>query len=101
MIVDFDVKSMKTDSVLYRDKNGKIICVPKDEFLKEYYDEISSLRVEVANGISRIENLEKSIVGEISSQNERIDQLSQTIKDFVNIMKGEPVTNEENNESDE
>ena len=100
MIVDFDVKSMKPDSVLYRDKNGKIICVPKDEFLKEYHAEISSLRVEVANGISRIENLEKSIVGQISSQNERIDQLSQTIKDFVNIMKGESVTNEENNESD-
>ena len=100
MIVDFDVKSLEPNSVLYRDENGKIICVPKEKFLKEYNDEIASLRTEVANGISRIEKLEKSIVGQISNQNKRIDQLSQTIRNFVKIMKGEPAANEENNESE-
>lgn len=100
MIVDFDVKSLEPNSVLYRDEKGKIICVPKEKFLKEYHDEIATLRVEVENGISRIEKLEKSIVGQISSQNERIDQISQTIKNFVKIMKGEPAINEEKNKSD-
>lgn len=100
MIVDFDVNSLEPNSVLYRNENGKIICVPKEKFLKEYQDEIASLRVDVANGISRIEKLEKSIVGQILSQNERIDQIAQTIKNFVKIMKGEPAINEEKNESD-
>ena len=89
MICDIEVSKLKPDSVLYRDAKGKIICVTKEEFLKEHNDKISEIARDFANLKNDTEKFEKSITGQISSQNERIDKLSNTILEFINIMKGE------------
>ena len=84
MIVDFDVKLMKPDSVLYRDKNGKIICVPKEEFLKEHNSKIAEILNEFENLKNNTLNFQKSITSEILRQNERIEAMQQAQNDKNN-----------------
>ena len=101
MICDIEISKLKPDSVLYRDANGKIICVTKKEFLKEHALEIAEISNKFENLKNNTLDFQKSITGEILRQNERIDKLSQSLLDFIKIMKGEPANeeiNEENNE---
>ena len=95
MQVDIDIKEMKPNSVLYRNEKGQFICVSKEEFLKEFKNEILDFSNEIANLKSNTENFKKSITGQISNQNKRIAKLSSAILDFIKIMKGES-----NNEKD-
>lgn len=101
MICDIEISKLKPDSVLFRDEKGKFICMTKEEFLKEFKNEIADFSNEINNLKNYTEETRKLITGEILRQNERIDKLSQSLLDFIKIMKGEPANeeiNEENNE---
>ena len=89
MICDIEISKLKPNSVLYRDANGKIICVTKEEFLKELKNEIGDNSKEIEGIKNYTEETRKLITAEISSQNKRIDKLSNTLLEFINIMKGD------------
>ena len=100
MICDIEISQLKPNSVLYRDDKGKIICVTKKEFLKEHALEIAEISNEFENLKNNTIDFQKSITGEISRQNERIDAMQQALLDFIEIMKGEP-KDEEQEEQEE
>ena len=74
MICDINIKEMKPNSVLICDNNGKFICISKDEFLQSFKNEISDILQQCENIKNYTEDTRKSIVEEISRQNERISQ---------------------------
>lgn len=101
MMCDIEISKLKPDSVLYRDANGKIICITKEEFLKEHNSKIAEISNEFENLKNNTLEFQKSITSEILRQNERIEAMQQALLDFIEIMKGEPANeeiNEENNE---
>ena len=101
MMCDIEISKLKPNSVLYRDEKGKIICVTKEEFLKEHNSKIAEILNEFENLKNNTLEFQKSITSEISRQNERIEAMQQALRDFIEIMKGEPANeeiNEENNE---
>lgn len=92
MQVDLDIKKLSNNSVLYRE-NGKIVCVPKEEFLKEQTAEISSLTFKIEKLESLFNKLQKTIVEEIldfkNEMSKKDAVYKKTLLAILETLKGE------------
>lgn len=88
MDCNLEISKFEKDAVLYRDQNGKIICVKKEEFLKPYLDEIKNLKLEVECCKNNFELFKLSTQKELDEKISKINIHLAAIRSFIEIMKG-------------
>ena len=88
MNCNLEISKLKKNAVLYRDETGKIICLTKDEFLKEHDGRIKQLEEKWTLKAQELDNMKKKFDQEWEKKKLEISDFTKAIYDFIEIMKG-------------
>ena len=88
MTCNLEIGQLKKNAVLYRNENGKVVCVSKEEFLKEHDLKIKQLQLEWEQKNLQLEYKQKQFDEEWAKAKAEIEEYKKSIYDFINIMKG-------------
>jgi hypothetical protein len=88
MQCNLEISKLKKNAVLYRDETGKIICLSKDEFLKEHDGRIKQLEEKWTLKVQELDNMKKKFEEEWEQKKLEISEFQKGIYEFIEIMKG-------------
>lgn len=88
MQCNLEISKLKKNAVLYRDETGKIVCLSKDEFLKEHDLRIKELELSWEQKNIQLNLMKEKIEKEWEDKKTEIEEYKKAIYDFINIMKG-------------
>lgn len=88
MQCNLEISKLKKNAVLYRDETGKIICLSKDEFLKEHDGRIKHLEEKWTLKVQELDNMKKKFEEEWELKKFEMMQFQKGIYEFIEIMKG-------------
>lgn len=88
MQCNLEISKLKKNAVLYRDETGKIVCLSKDEFLKEHDLRIKELELSWEQKNIQLNQMKEKIEEEWKDKKVEIEEYKKAIYDFINIMKG-------------
>ena len=88
MQCNLEISKLKKNAVLYRDETGKIICLTKDEFLKEHDGRIKQLEEKWTLKVQELDNMKKKFEEEWEQKKLEISEFQKGIYEFIEIMKG-------------
>lgn len=89
MQCNLEISKLKKNAVLYRDETGKIICLSKDEFLKQHDGRIKQLEEQWILKVQELDNMKKKFEKEWELKKSEITEFQQAIYKFIEIMKGQ------------
>lgn len=89
MQCNLEISKLKKNAVLYRDETGKIICLSKDEFLKQHDGRIKQLEEQWTLKVQELDNMKKKFEKEWEKKKLEITEFQQAIYKFIEIMKGQ------------
>jgi hypothetical protein len=88
MQCNLEISKLKKNAVLYRDETGKIICLSKDEFLKEHDGRIKQLEEKWTLKVQELDNMKKKFEEEWDLKKFEMMEFQKGIYEFIEIMKG-------------
>lgn len=88
MQCNLEISKLKKNAVLYRDETGKIICLSKDEFLKEHDGRIKQLEGKWTLKVQELDNMKKKFEEEWEQKKLEMMAFQKGIYEFIEIMKG-------------
>lgn len=88
MQCNLEISKLKKNAVLYRDETGKIICLSKDEFLKEHDGRIKQLEEKWTLKVQELDNMKKKFDEEWEQKKLEMMAFQKGIYEFIEIMKG-------------
>ena len=88
MQCNLEISKLKKNAVLYRDETGKIICLSKDEFLKEHDGRIKQLEEKWTLKVLELDNMKKKFEEEWEQKKLEMMAFQKGIYEFIEIMKG-------------
>jgi hypothetical protein len=88
MQCNLEISKLKKNAVLYRDETGKIICLTKDEFLKEHDGRIKQLEEKWTLKVQELNNMKKKFEEEWELKKLEMTAFQKGIYEFIEIMKG-------------
>ena len=88
MQCNLEISKLKKNAVMYRDDTGKIICLSKDEFLKEHDGRIKQLEEKWTLKVQELDNMKKKFEEEWDLKNFEMMQFQKGIYEIIEIMKG-------------
>lgn len=88
MQCNLEISKLKKNAVLYRDETGKIICLSKDEFLKEHDGRIKQLEDKWTLKVQELDNMKKKFEQDWEQKKLEMMAFQKGIYEFIEIMKG-------------
>lgn len=88
MQCNLEISKLKKNAVLYRDETGKIICLSKDEFLKEHDGRIKQLEEKWTLKVQELDNMKRKFEEEWDLKKFEMMEFQKGIYEFIEIMKG-------------
>lgn len=88
MTCNVEISKFKKNAILFRDENGKIICLTKEEFLKEQNDKIKDLEFKLEQKTNELNAFKEKVEIQLEEKTKQIDAHLNAIHEFISIMKG-------------
>ena len=88
MQCNLEISKLKKNAVLYRDETGKIICLSKDEFLKEHDGRIKQLEEKWTLKVQELDKMKEKFEEEWEQKKLEMMAFQKGIYEFIEIMKG-------------
>lgn len=86
---NLNLTQLRGEAILYRTKEGVVICVTKEELFKKELEEIKNLKLQWEQKTNELRVFKEQLEEDYKNKMAEVDAHLAAIRKFIEIMKGE------------